>query len=73
MPHNRKFGPTKGEYQFRVAMGAVIVALVSYAFFAKGMPHGIASSESILFGSLFGLFLLVHSSWKLVKGDYREV
>ena len=69
----RKFGPTRGEYIFRAVSGAVILALVSYALLAKGMPQGLMTSESILFGTIFGAFLLGHSSWKLVKRDYREV
>ncbi|MEM1236580.1 MAG: hypothetical protein AAGI10_06390 [Pseudomonadota bacterium] len=69
----RKFGPTRGEYIFRAVSGAVILALVSYALVAKGMPQGLTTSESILFGTIFGAFLLAHSSWKLIKRDYREV
>lgn len=69
----RKFGPTRGEYQFRLAAGLVILALLAYALFANGMPEGLIVSESILFGSLFGLFLVGHSGLKLIRRDYREV
>ncbi|MEM1233167.1 MAG: hypothetical protein AAGH70_03490 [Pseudomonadota bacterium] len=69
----RKFGPTRGEYLFRAVSGGVILLLVGYALLAKGMPAGIMTSESILFGTAFGVFLLVHSSWKLARKDYREV
>ena len=47
--------------------------LVAYALFAKGMPSGLMTSESILFGTAFALFLVVHSGWKLIRKDYREV
>ncbi|MEO0487311.1 MAG: hypothetical protein AAF092_15505 [Pseudomonadota bacterium] len=67
----RKFGPTKGEYLFRLCAGAGILALAAFALLAKGMPDGIMSSESILFGTIFAAFLVVHSAWKLAKGDYR--
>lgn len=67
-----KFGPTKGEYKFRAVSGAVILVLVSYALFAQGLPSGLVASESILFGTLFGAFLLLHSSWKLIRRDYRQ-
>lgn len=69
----RKFGPTRGEYLFRAVSGAVILLLVAYALLIKGMPAGIMTSESILFGTAFGVFLFVHSGWKLLKKDYREV
>ncbi|MEM1374897.1 MAG: hypothetical protein AAGF78_11010 [Pseudomonadota bacterium] len=69
----RKFGPTRGEYLFRAVSGAVILVLVGYALLARGMPAGIMTSESILFGTAFGAFLLIHSSWKLFRRDYREV
>lgn len=69
----RKFGPTKGEYRFRAVSGAVILLLVGYALFAQGLPSGLVASESILFGTLFGAFLLLHSCWKLIKHDYRQV
>ncbi|MEM1302102.1 MAG: hypothetical protein AAGH17_05935 [Pseudomonadota bacterium] len=67
----RKFGPTKGEYQFRLVSGLVIVGLIGFAMVSKGMPKGLVTSESILFGGLFALFLIGHSGWKLLKGDYR--
>lgn len=67
----RKFGPTKGEYQFRAVSGAAILALAAYALFSNGVPEGIMTSESILFGTIFGAFLFFHSGWKLFKGDYR--
>ncbi|MEM6479162.1 MAG: hypothetical protein AAF841_12535 [Pseudomonadota bacterium] len=73
MANKRKFGPTRGEYMFRAVSGAVILALVVFAIATMGFPSGIMTSESILFGTLFGAFLLVHSSWKIMKGDYREV
>lgn len=73
MAEKRKFGPTRGEYIFRACSGAGILALVGFALVAKGMPSGLVTSESILFGTAFALFLLVHSSWKLIKRDYREV
>ena len=67
----RKFGPTRGEYQFRIVAGCVIIGLLVAMIFAKGMPEGIVVSESILFGGLFGLFLIGHSAWKLWTGDHR--
>lgn len=73
MSEKRKFGPTRGEYVFRAVSGAVILVLVSYALLANGMPKGLMTSESILFGTIFGAFLLSHSSWKLIRRDYREV
>ena len=73
MSEKRKFGPTRGEYVFRAVPGAVILVLVSYALLANGMPKGLMTSESILFGTIFGAFLFGHSSWKLIKRDYREV
>ncbi|MEL6550865.1 MAG: hypothetical protein AAFQ54_11535 [Pseudomonadota bacterium] len=73
MSKKRKFGPTRGEYIFRAVSGAFILALVSYALLANGMPEGIITSESILFGTIFGAFLVAHSGWKLLKRDYREV
>lgn len=69
----RKFGPTRGEYVFRAFSGAVILLLVAYSLFSNGVPRGILTSEYTLFGALFGLFLVVHSGWKLIKRDYREV
>ncbi|MEL6610240.1 MAG: hypothetical protein AAFO93_15130 [Pseudomonadota bacterium] len=66
-----KFGPTRGEYIFRMVSGAVILALIAYATFAKGMPTGITSTESILFGLLFALFLVGHSGWRLWTGKHR--
>ena len=68
----RKFGPTRGEYIFRAISGGVILALIAYAVVSKGMPMGLTSSESILFGTLFGAFLVVHSGWKLIRRDYRQ-
>ena len=73
MANKRKFGPTRGEYIFRAGAGAGILLLVAYALFAKGMPTGLMTSESILFGTAFALFLVVHSGWKIIRKDYREV
>ena len=67
----RKFGPTKGEYKFRLVSGLVITGLIGFALISKGAPKGLVTSESILFGGLFGLFLIGHSGWKIAKGDYR--
>lgn len=69
----RKFGPTRGEYLFRAVSGLIILALVGYALLANGMPDGIITSESILFGTIFAVFLVGHSGWKLITRDYREV
>ncbi|MEL6690460.1 MAG: hypothetical protein AAFP28_09075, partial [Pseudomonadota bacterium] len=60
MANKRKFGPTRGEYIFRASAGAGILMLVAYALFAKGMPEGLMTSESILFGTAFAAFLVVH-------------
>lgn len=70
---NRKFGPTRGEYLFRLAGGLVIMAFVTYALLANGIPEGILTSESTLFGAAFGVFLVAHSGWKLFTRDYRVV
>lgn len=66
-----KFGPTRGEYVFRLCAGAVILALGTFAVASKGLPVGLTSTESILFGMLFGLFLVGHSGWKLAIGHHR--
>ncbi|MEL6914474.1 MAG: hypothetical protein AAFP13_08220 [Pseudomonadota bacterium] len=73
MGNKRKFGPTRGEYLFRAGMGAVILGLVAYALLARGVPEGIMTSESTIFGAAFGAFLFGHSLWKLITKDYREV
>ena len=71
MSNKPKFGPTRGEYLFRLVSGGVILALMVFMVAAKGAPSGLMVSESILFGGLFGLFLVVHSGWKLATGNHR--
>lgn len=67
----RKFGPTRGEYLFRLASGLVILALIGVLLVQNGMPGSLLPSESILFGGLFALFLVGQAVWKIYKKDYR--
>ena len=66
-----KFGPTRGEYLFRLLAGLFILGLIGVAIVMHGVPKDLVPSESILFGGVFALSLVVHSANKLRKGDYR--
>ncbi|MGR3467830.1 MAG: hypothetical protein ACU0CI_08100 [Shimia sp.] len=71
MSGKRKFGPTAGEYRFRLAAGIVILALIAVLIAVHGMPGGLVTSESVIFGGAFALFLVGHSAVKLWKRDHR--
>jgi len=67
----RKFGPSRIDYLFRLGAGIVILALLIANLVTHGVPKSLIPSESILFGGIFGLFLVVHSAVKLLRRDYR--
>ncbi|MEM6889548.1 MAG: hypothetical protein AAF636_15605 [Pseudomonadota bacterium] len=71
-PPQRKFGPTKGELQFRVGLsGSGLLALVAAVLY-RGWPAGFAMIEVITIGALFFGGTLFFSLRKLLRGDYPE-
>ncbi|MGR3491289.1 MAG: hypothetical protein ACU0DW_04465 [Shimia sp.] len=71
MAGKRRFGPTAGEYKFRLIAGLVILALIGALIGVHGLPGGLVTSESVIFGGAFALFLVIHSGLKLYRGDHR--
>ncbi|MGR3434983.1 MAG: hypothetical protein ACU0CO_08875 [Shimia sp.] len=74
MGERPRYGPTRGEYLFRLAAGLLILMLIGVMLGVHGLPRGLVPSESILFGGIFGIFgifLVVHSGIKLRRGDHR--
>ncbi len=66
-----KYGPTKGEYIFRLCGGLLVFALLLVAYLTKGFPPGLAAVETFLFGGSFAAFLVLHSTYRIAKGLYR--
>jgi hypothetical protein len=67
---SRRFGPTRGELQFRAAFSVFGLALLTYALAHRGLPEGPALIEVLgLAGLMFGgtLFLSVR---KLIRRDH---
>lgn len=66
----RKFGPSKGELQFRAVFSVLGLAMLGYALWYRGVPGGPALVEVVgLAGLLFG-GSLIHAVWKLIRRDY---
>lgn len=67
---SRRFGPTRGELQFRAAFSVFGLALLAYALARRGLPEGPALIEVLgLAGLMFGgtLFFSVR---KLIRRDH---
>ncbi|MEO0356961.1 MAG: hypothetical protein AAF386_01465 [Pseudomonadota bacterium] len=66
-----KFGPTKGEYVFRICGGLLVFGLLIIAMVVKGVPGNLVAVETFLFGGGFAAFLVGHSGYRLATGRYR--
>jgi xanthosine utilization system XapX-like protein len=67
---SRKFGPTRGELQFRAVVSVFGLGLMGVALWVRGIPSGPGLIEVVgLAGLMFG-GSLVHAVWKLLKRDH---
>jgi hypothetical protein len=61
-PH--RFGPTRGELKFRLAVSLAGVALMVFALFYRGVPEGPALVEVV---GIAGLFFGGTAVWSAVR------
>jgi hypothetical protein len=66
-----KYGPTKGEYIFRLCSGMLVILLLIVGFSIKGFPVHLVTIETFLFCGGFAAFLIIHSGYRLWTGGYR--
>ena len=62
-----KYGPTRGELWFRMAVGIIGFALLIAVVTARGMPSGPALVEVVGIGGVFFGGTVLWSAWKLWK------
>ena len=62
-----KYGPTRGELKFRVAVSLFILVLMGAAMLIKGVPTGLVGIEMFLFCGGFALGTGGWSLWKLMR------
>ena len=60
-----KYGPTRGELWFRMAVGLVGFTVLIAAVSARGMPSGPALVEVVGIGGVFFGGTVVWAAWKL--------
>ena len=65
---DNKFGPSRGELLFRMAVGIGGLAFLIYAVSVRGMPSGPALVEVIGIGGVFFGGTIGLSAWRLWKG-----
>jgi hypothetical protein len=65
-----KFGPSKGEVKFRIAVSVMGLALMAVAVATHGIPDGPAFVEVIGLGGVFFGGTLVLSVRRLIRGDH---
>jgi hypothetical protein len=66
----RKFGPSRGELQFRAVVSVFGLGLLGFALWYRGIPSGPALVEVVGFAGLLFGGSLIHAVWKLVRRDY---
>ena len=62
-----KFGPTRGELWFRMAVGVGGLGFLAYALSVRGMPSGPALFEVLGIGGVFFGGTIGLSAWRLWK------
>ena len=62
-----KFGPTRGELWFRMAVGVGGLGFLAYALSVRGMPSGPALFEVLGIGGVFFGGTIGVSAWRLWK------
>lgn len=62
-----KFGPTRGELWFRLAVGIGGLGFVIFAVAHRGLPTGPALLEVVGVGGMFFAGTIVWSGWQLWK------
>jgi xanthosine utilization system XapX-like protein len=66
----RKFGPSRGELQFRAVVSVFGLGLLAFALWYRGLPSGPALVEVVGFAGLMFGGSLIHAVWKLIRRDY---
>lgn len=62
-----KYGPSRGELKFRLAVGLFICGLLVAAAIVKGVPTGLVGVELYVVCGSFGLGTVAWSLWKLTR------
>lgn len=69
----KRFGPTRGELRFRLAVSLAGLALMAVALSRRGVPTGPALVEVVGIAGLFFGGTAVWTAWQLVRrGDPRD-
>jgi xanthosine utilization system XapX-like protein len=67
-----KYGPSRGELKFRLAVSLAGLALMLFALFYRGIPSGPAFVEVVGMAGLFFGGTAVWSAWQLRRRDRGE-
>ena len=67
---SNKYGPTRGELQFRLALSVAGLIVVAAALVYRGLPSGPGGWEAIGIGTAFFGGTSVWSLWKLIRRDH---
>lgn len=67
-----KYGPTKGDLQFRLALSLAGLALTCAALFYRGLPTGPGGWEAIGLATLFFGGTTLWTAIKLIRKDFPD-
>jgi xanthosine utilization system XapX-like protein len=67
-----KYGPSRGELKFRLAVSLAGLALMLFALFYRGIPSGPAFVAVVGMAGLFFGATAVWSAWQLRRRDRGE-
>lgn len=67
-----KYGPGKGELQFRLVFSALGLVLLVAALFFRGIPQGAAMFEIVVIASVFFGGTFVWTLKKLLQRGYTD-
>jgi xanthosine utilization system XapX-like protein len=62
-----KFGPSRGEWWFRLCAGISGLCFLAFAIWLRGIPTGPAFVEVVGLGGVFFGGTVIWSAWKLWK------
>ncbi|WP_299371021.1 hypothetical protein [uncultured Tateyamaria sp.] len=67
---SNKYGPTRGDLKFRLAVSLIGLAMVAGALAYRGLPQGPGGWEAIGLGTLFFGGTLLWTLRKLIRRDH---